>query len=926
LEYYNQALQLALDTKREDMESTALNNIALVYQAFGESRMALQNFNRALEIDHKLKDIEGEATILNNVGQVYSNLGDKRGALKYTNQALEIAEKIGNKESITTCLNNIGNAYTALSENEKALDYFNRALAISHDTGNRNGELTSLDNLAILYSQTGERGKALDNYEKALTIVRSSGDRASEATILGNLAVDYLELGENQTALEYRGKALNISKEIGNKADEIYELNGIGAIYYRTGVQGKNSAHFRQALVSYEQALRLSRETENKPNEIEALLGIGKVYIELNETAKALPVLLEALGYSKKYESKFFEDSIHFALGKLYEKNKAFDKAVEGYQQSLLVARAITDKDIEAKALKGLMSVWKARGNTQLAIFYGKQAVNKYQELRGSIRNLRRETQNVYRDKVTDTYRELADLLIAVGRLRDAEQVLAMLKEQEAFDFVRRDAGEAEDLLSKNVDLDPTEQKALAEYIRLSDELTAKSQKMDALILKPDLSEAEKDEYQKLKQEVDDAREGVSAFFKKLESEFIKKNENGGTTTAQDIDSLRAQLRAAGPGVVLISTYLLPQRYRAIVSTGRIMVDRKTEYQTLKLDSEQINKKIEAFRQAVQNPKLDPRPLGKELYDIFFKPIEKDIENAKAKTLLWSLDGSLRYIPVGALYDGKQYLAERYQNVFVTLGRTSDLFDVPPRRDWRVLGLGVSKKYKNFSELPSVPFELRTIVRDERVSQDNEGVLSGIRLLDSEFTEQSFINNLKPAQNFNVVHLATHFHLGSNLDNSGLLLGDGNILSLYIINKDSDFDFKNIDLLTLSACETGVTIGDSNGGEVESLGMIAQKNGAKAILATLWKVADKSTAILMSEFYRLRKENPSLTKSQALQLAQKEMIEGKLQPQAATDERRDTGEIMDSAPTNALQYPYDPKNPYAHPYYWAPFILIGNWR
>src|SRR5262249_12137313 len=223
--------------------------------------------------------------------------------------------------------------------------------------------------------------------------------------------------------------------------------------------------------------------------------------------------------------------------------------------------------------------------------------------------------------------------------------------------------------------------------------------------------------------------------------------------------------------------------------------------------------------------------------------------------------------------------------------------------------------YKNFKELSSVPFELRAIVRDERVSQDEQGVLAGIRLLDSEFTEESFINNLRPVNGFNVVHLATHFHLGNNLDNSGLLLGDGEILSLNTINEmDSRFDFRNVELLALSACETGVTIGNSNGGEVESFGMIAQKNGAKAILATLWKVADRSTALLMSEFYRLRKTNPRLTKSQALQMAQKAMIEGTFQLPATNDRRRDTGE-MDQLPTNATHYVADPRRPYAHPYY-----------
>lgn len=916
LEFYNQALQIAVEAKRPAMEAIALNNIALVHLAFGEPHKALQNLNRALDIDHRIKNKPGEPIILVNIAQVYSYWGSHREALNYANQGLKIAGEIGNKELVSTCLNNIGNTYLALSENEKSFDAFNRSLKISREIEDKKGEAVTLANLAYLYSNLGERGKAIETLEQALAIFRDIGDRTNIATALGNRAFDYAELGEYQEALSDREQSLQINREIGDKLGEISQLLGLGSIYRRIGERDKQAASFKQALSNLEEALKLSRGTESPVGETGALHGLGQVYVERNETAKALPVLLEALGYARKYQSRFFEDTIHLTLGKMHERDGAFAKAAEEYQQSLLVAQAIGDKDIEAKALKGLMSAWKARDNSSLAIFYGKQAVNTYQELRGSIRNLKRETQDVYRDHVTDTYRELADLLIAVGHLREAEQVLAMLKEQEAFEFVRRDADEAEDLLSKKIILEPKEQNALARYIQLNHELTAKSQRLDALSLMSERSKDDEAEYQRLKQEVDQARTGVLVFFRQLESEFTKETEDGGTLTAQSIDSTRAQLRAAGPGVVLISTYLLPQRYRVIVSTGRTMVDRKQEYQPLNLDGEQVNRKIMEFKRALQNPGFDPRPLGKELYDIFFKPIEKDIEKAKAKTLLWSLDGSLRYIPVSALYDGKQYLAERYQNVFITLGRTADLFDEPPRREGHVLGLGVSKQYRNFSELPSVPFELKTIVRDERVSQDNEGVLAGIRLLDSEFTRQSFLSNLQPDKNFNIVHLATHFHLGSNLDNSWLLLGDGDLLSLYTINEDSDFDFKNIDLLTLSACETGVTLEDSNGGEVESLGMIAQKNGAKAILATLWKVADQSTALLMSEFYRLRKESPQLTKAEALQMAQREMLAGKLTPASSAGARRATGEAEGpSSPTD-----------YSHPYYWSPFILIGNWR
>lgn len=924
LEYYDQTLQMAVARKREGMEATALNNMALVYQAFGEPRRALQNFNRALELNRKVGSILFDSTLLNNTGQVYSDLGDERENIKYTTQALTIAEKVGNKEGITTYLNNLGRAYRVLSENDKALGYMERALAIARKTGNKSSEATSLNNLATLFSNTGERGKAVDYFEQALVLIRSIGERAAEATFLGNMAVDYLELGETRTALEYREKSLGISREIGDKAGETYQLNGIGTIHRIIGEQNKNPEQLKQALTYYEQALKLSRETESKSNEADALLGMAKAYIELGETTKALPQLSKVLDYSREYQSRTSEDAAYFALGTLHEKNRAFDQATEAYQHALTVACTITDLDIEAKALRGLMSAWKARGNQPLAIYYGKQSVNTYQQLRGLIRNLKRETQNLYRDKVTDAYRELADLLISAGRLPEAEPVLAMLKQQEAFEFVRRDAGEA-DLLSKNVGLDEKEGKALAEYAHLADELTAASQRLKDMELQGVDDQSE--EYKKLKREVDEATKGVRVFFKKLETEFTKKAADGETVTAGSVDSLRADLRRVGPGVVLISTYLLPERYRAILNTGDTLIDRKTEYRPLGLDGEKINRKIMEFKQALQNPNLDPRPLGKELYDIFFKPLEKDLEHARARTLLWSLDGSLRYVPMAALYDGSKYLAERYQNVFVTLGRTTTTFNQPTHAAWHVLGLGVSKKYEGFSELPAVSLELKTIVQDERVAQETGGVLPGIRLLDSDFTVQSFTRYLRTPPDgriFNLVHLATHFLLGSNLDNSGLLLGNGKMLSLYTIDKDSSFDFKDVELLTLSACETGVTVDNSNGSEVESLGMIAQRNGAKAILATLWKVADESTALFISDFYRLRKESPQLTKAEAMQMAQRAMLQGQYKAGETPLWRGPVAAAGKNSPLPPFRR--DANTPYAHPYFWSPFVLIGNWR
>jgi CHAT domain-containing protein len=125
-------------------------------------------------------------------------------------------------------------------------------------------------------------------------------------------------------------------------------------------------------------------------------------------------------------------------------------------------------------------------------------------------------------------------------------------------------------------------------------------------------------------------------------------------------------------------------------------------------------------------------------------------------------------------------------------------------------------------------------------------------------------------------------------------LGDGGHLSLAELKTSADL-FGGVQLLTLSACNTGM----GDGTEVEGFGALAQRQGARAVIASLWPVADSSTKVLMQKFYRIREASPGKTKLEALREAQLELLHGSIK--------------------RAL------KSPYAHPYYWAPFFLMGNW-
>ena len=126
-----------------------------------------------------------------------------------------------------------------------------------------------------------------------------------------------------------------------------------------------------------------------------------------------------------------------------------------------------------------------------------------------------------------------------------------------------------------------------------------------------------------------------------------------------------------------------------------------------------------------------------------------------------------------------------------------------------------------------------------------------------------------------------------------------------------------LDLLTLSACETAVGGGkDANGREVEGFGAMAQNQGAKGVIATLWPVADESTGQFIQLFYGFRQKNPGMTKAEAMQKAQAAFIDGKVGPALAEVSR---GAIRAGAGNTAAVSSTD------HPYYWAPFILMGNW-
>jgi CHAT domain-containing protein len=282
---------------------------------------------------------------------------------------------------------------------------------------------------------------------------------------------------------------------------------------------------------------------------------------------------------------------------------------------------------------------------------------------------------------------------------------------------------------------------------------------------------------------------------------------------------------------------------------------------------------------------------------------------------------------MSALHDGKGYLVEKYRNVIFTKESRSTLTEKDTAK-WQALGLGVSEagivdlpdgRRLSFSALEGTKRELQDIVREPKATT---GVLDGQIKLNKDFAKESTLNLWREGA-YPVIHIASHYNFNaSDPTSSFLVVGDGKLSFSEMQDKDNLFG--SVDLITLSACDTAMS---GNGKEAEGFAYLAQSLGAKSVIASLWQVSDAGTPELMIRFYKLRAENPQITKGEAFRLAQLSLL-GNESNENQKNTRNNRSIVVDLT-REKTALPLFLKNankPFAHPHYWSSFVLIGNWR
>jgi CHAT domain-containing protein/predicted negative regulator of RcsB-dependent stress response len=882
LKYYNQALPILQSVGSRSGEATTLNNIGLVYNNISQPQEALKYYNQALLITRSVGDHSGEATTLNNFGLVYDKISQPQEALKYYNQALPIRRSVGDHFGEATTLNNIGVVYNNISQPQEALKYYNQALPIRRSVGDRFGEATTLNNIGRVYYSISEPQEALKYLNQALPIRRSVGDRSGEANTLNNIGAVYDSISEPQEALKYYNQALPIMRSVGDRFGEATTLNNIGGVYHGIGQP-------QEALKYYNQALQISRQVGDRAGEAGTLNNIGLVYSSISQPQEALKYYNQALPIMRSVGDRFGEATTLSNIGLVYGSISEPQEALKYLNQALPIRRSVGDHAGEATTLNNIGTVYNSISQPQEALKYYNQALPILQ----SVGN--RSGEAVTLSNIGAVYRDTKQPTQAIENweqsLKITLEMRSGLQRENRPKFLEANDGAAIALSSLLIDQNQADRAFqwiniattadLADYTRLIDAKVANPQAQKAI----DEWNQKNQQLQFLRRQLEDNfSDNLARQMRELEAEVYRKAEEIRRdflevaelfeTTPKDIAQLKASI---APDTVVIQPVLLTNVHN-VPNTIALFVLTKDSLSVKKIaiDPAEFDKLLTEHREQISSELTsDYRETGGKLYDILIRPLEDQIQALSPKQLSIIATGKLRYIPFESLWDTKnrQFLIEKYPVNYLTRISTRSIPNSTLQGGVLALGNPIPREPQN---LAGSEEEVRNIAQ---LFPGSSAYIGNTATLDQFKTQ---------APRFPFLHLATHgcFQQGGcqklGLEENTLLFAD----SQFNIRDAVLLGLQNTRLLTLSACQTGMKA-NSNGEEISGVAYVFERAGAQAVMASLWSVADVATKDLMVEFYQ--NINKGMSKNEALRQAKLSQIE-------------------------------------RHPFYWSPFILIGDAR
>jgi CHAT domain-containing protein len=622
-----------------------------------------------------------------------------------------------------------------------------------------------------------------------------------------------------------------------------------------------------------------------------------------NASEEALQTLQKALLLTTDTGERWWEAVTLNNIGRVYQKQGQYSQALKSYQQALFINKELSDRVQLGKTYSNIGYLFDIQNRPDLAVFFYKHClINR--ELARLVPAALGVEPDAYSITVAQTYRTLAERLLRAQRdISQAQRAMDLLKVEELQQYLQNVPGN--ERTAKGIEISPEEKptkqkldQTLDNAVVLGKELTKLRQ------IPPERRSAQ--QKQRIAQLVTNQQQLLDRFNDFINSPAVRSQVEQINRTARrqniDLESLneiRDNLARLPQKAVLIYPLVLENSLELVLVTP----DSPPIHRTVAVKREKLNQTISAFREALQTPSQNAKKPARQLYDWLIKPIENDLKQAGTKTIIYAPDEQLRYVPLAALYDGTQWLVQRYSINHITAASLTN-FNTQPESKLRVLAAAFTKgNYEvrvgnrnfAFSGLPFAAQEVQSLAT----------IIPGTKtILDAAFSPAATVPQL---DDYTVVHFATHAaFVTGRPENSFILFGNGDRINLRDV---ATWSLPRVELVVLSACETGLGGKLGNGEEILGFGYQMQKTGARAAIGSLWAVDDGGTQSFMSAFYTLLASS-KLTKSEALRQAQIALITGK----SPTSKQQNVSNNVPAGVGSSLN----------HPYYWAPFILIGN--
>ncbi len=902
------------DKKGRELEARDLYQKALDIYKLGNYKESIILFKRSLEIWKALQNQIKIGESLKYIGFSYYRNGEYKLALSYQNSALKIYQSLKDEAQEAQVLYTIAVIYNDLGESLKALSIYSKSLYTFEKLRDNLNRVRVLNNMIIAYRRTGQYLRSIEQYQLATSIIKNL-DNLSELELIelvklnNNIGIVYSFIGQYSTAIDYHQKAINLLPKNSNKQNLVSKSRYLNNIGFALTLQKK----YDLALQTYQQSLVISQSLEQYLDQAKISSNIGFINIKIGNNNIGIKQLFTALKVIREYGDKDFEARILDSLGDAYKQLGKYSEALNFYRDGLVVAKESGDRTTEAVILSNLGDLFAKQGNTAGAIAFYKQSVKVIETIRQNLTSLPIEQQKSYVDTVAYTYRALADLLLSQGRISEAIAVLELLKVQELQNYTRDDRRSVTD--ANGVTFLDKEQEILKKF---DDLVNFRQSYLECERTNcPDLAKF-KNERETLATQFTQALANLKTYIK---NRIIKEESVLDPEKVRNNKSIR-DLLIKEEGAILIYPLVVENRIwitLAIASDDVVIVS--TRYK--EIDRKELTNLITQYLELLKDPNSDLATLkakSKTLYEILLSPIAKEIQNKNIKHLIFSLDRIIRYVPMASLHNGNNYLVENYK---ISTILSADLTRVGQpllgSEKLRILAGGLSNRVAGFNPLPNVVTELDEIVKEDQ-KNDIRGIFTGKQILNEEFTYAGIRDRLK-GNNF--LHIATHgkFVTGDR-ENSFLMMGDGTKLFLPSIQTLTDY-IGDVQMVVLSACETALGGTDPDGIEIAGMGYYFLAGGVETVIASLWAVSDRSTSILMQRFYQnLAGVNGKKLQGRAEALQQAQLSILRSEGEAETSKNK-SGQIV-IEPRQRANAQTRSKNNFAHPYYWAPFILIGN--